>query len=902
MKIKAHVICHTHWDREWYFTREQFRTKLVRLIDGLLEMIETVPDYVSFMLDGQTIVIEDYLEIKPYKREELLHALRTGRILCGPWYILPDELLISGESHIRNFLAGSRVLGEEAPGMKTAYLPDSFGHPAQMPQIAEGLGMDTMVFWRGTSNAIENTEFIWQSPHSGSEILCIHMPCGYGNSGNLSEDMEETIPRVTGLLETLGEKSTTNIVLLMNGSDHVAGQKNIPRIVQMINERCLRYELVLSTMEAFIKEVKDGLKEPDTFRGEFRSAQRSMLLGGTLSTRMECKLKNDQVQKKMERYLEPMLAAEYLAGDKIDTKGWSDYLWRKILENQPHDSICGCSIDEVHREMMTRYGCVLQLEDMLMSDTAERLTQKSGNAAESAAELLLFEPSADGLPAYLEVTVQLDRMLVQKVNYTKSVIEDFETDINHPDMGEGFRITDETGRDISFVLLKQEKTYDTLYQDHTLPEIYKVNQVQAVLLLPGFSFGYHVLTIQKDEAVSERVSIDARDWIENEYYRVSASEGAFIVMDKKTGVIHGQVGKLLDLGDAGDEYTYSWPKEDRCYTWKPENLTVSREVLGSIGMALTVTGDMELPSGLLADRSGRTEEMVRCPVTMRVSLFRGIGRLDFHTCVDNQAMDHRLQVRFPAGIRSDYSESMDVFGVTKRAIKVEVPDEWAEYPQSTHPTHGFVALEDGADGMAIAAVGLTEFEAVDMGTECAVNLTLLRSVGWLSRTDLNTRKGNGGWTIETPDAQCRGHYEFDYSISYYNGSWRDARVFGLMEQRRLPSVVFPNRSGLHFEGFQEETQFLSQLPEGIRLSAFKKAENGSGLILRLFSISNRVEEVCLRLPECIASASRVNLAERQQSELKLNGRQLLFSVEACEIVTIRLETAERQQTEGKVMG
>ena len=147
MSMKAHMICHTHWDREWYLTREEFRTKLVRLIDGLLDIIDNVPEYVSFMLDGQTIVIEDYLEIKPYNRERLFAALKAGKIICGPWYILPDELLISGEAHIRNYMKGAQVVEEAGKKMEIGYLPDSFGHPAQMPQIIEGLGMNAMIFW-----------------------------------------------------------------------------------------------------------------------------------------------------------------------------------------------------------------------------------------------------------------------------------------------------------------------------------------------------------------------------------------------------------------------------------------------------------------------------------------------------------------------------------------------------------------------------------------------------------------------------------------------------------------------------------------------------------------------------------------------------------------------------------
>ncbi len=212
------------------------------------------------MLDGQTIVIEDYLEIKPYNREKLFAALKSGKIICGPWYILPDELLISGESHIRNYLKGTEIVAGAGTKMETAYLPDSFGHPAQMPQIVEELR---------------------------------------GKLGSLA-----------------------------------------------------------------------------SFTGELRSGERSMLLGGTLSTRMYLKQKNDAVQNRMERYLEPVLAIEKLCGGKWDARGYQDYIRKKILENHPHDSICGCSIDEVHAEMVSRYECVERLENMLIQDAVVRCAYK----------------------------------------------------------------------------------------------------------------------------------------------------------------------------------------------------------------------------------------------------------------------------------------------------------------------------------------------------------------------------------------------------------------------------------------------------------------------------------------------------------------------------------------------
>ena len=925
--MKAHMICHTHWDREWYFTREEFRTKLVRLIDGLLELIDQVPQYVSFMLDGQTIAIEDYLEIKPYQRERLYRALESGKIICGPWYILPDELLVSGESHIRNYLIGGGVLPEGSRKMKTAYLPDSFGHPCQMPQIVEGLGMDTMVFWRGTANFVKKTEFYWESPAKGCKTLCVHMPCGYGNCANLSGTEEEIFARVEEMVKTLGAVSTTDVVLLMNGSDHITGQKDIVEVVKAINGRARDFTVELSTLERFIGELKEKLPELETYTGEFRYGERSMLLGGTLSTRMYLKQKNDQVQRSMEQYLEPLWALEALLGGREDTRGWRTYLWKKILENQPHDSICGCSIDQVHREMETRFACVDQLQTMLTGDAMGRIA--GGMEAEtdnSGAALLLFEPSQDSQPSYVEAEIQLDRMLVQEVIFAKSIISDYEPEITHPGFPRAIRITDEQGREIPHVILSMEKGYPTRYQDHTAPEVYKANVIKVGMLLPAFAYGLHTLRVERldaDEHNAERQAAggqavengpDSNETvyvpetkgpkahaaaIENAYYTLTFQDGAFTVVDKKTGICHKGVNRFVDKGDAGDEYTYSWPLHDRTYTLSPDSVQVEAERVGDLRQSLKVTGELLLPEALTEDRKERSEILVPCPVTVMASLTRGVDRIDFTTCIDNRAKDHRLQVQFPSGIRTAVSQAEDIFHITERNIEVEVPETWAEYPQSTHPCHGFLNLEDESGGVSLIAQGLTEFEGEQGETETCLNLTLLRCVGWLSRTDLLTREGNGGWTIETPEGQCLGSHRFDYSLSYHKGSYRHCSVYALLNKALRPALLWQEEDGRNLAVRENPLDFLSDLPGDIRVSVVKPAEDGDDIILRLFHIGGEDRRFELRLPERITSVEAVNLAEEAagmetvesaEGMLTFMDHRMALTVRASQIVTLRLRT------------
>lgn len=892
--VKAHMICHTHWDREWYLTREEFRVKLVRLIDGLLDIVENDPEYVSFMLDGQMIVLEDYLEIKPRNRERLKKALSEGKILCGPWYVLPDELLISGEAHIRNYLMGRRVMGDMGTPMHIAYLPDSFGHPEQMPQIIRGLGMDTMVFWRGAAHFMRHTEFHWEAPDKASRVLCVHMPHGYGNSARISCDMDKSIPRLRSMIGALASASATDRVLLMNGSDHITGQRDVADIVKAFNGQVGDAEIRLSTLEAFIKELKAELPAPEleTYTGEFRYGERSMLLGGTLSTRMPLKQNNHAVQKTMERYLEPVLAWERLAGGREDSGDYCAYLWRKILENHPHDSICGCSIDAVHAEMMTRFGNVRQLQNLLLADSFRRIEKLAREGGEKAdAQWLLFEPTQDRTPSCVEAEVDLDRCLVQAVDFEKSVIEDYEDGIRHPPIPQALRIVDGGGRVIRHRILSAEKAYATDYQDETLPEVYKVNRLRVELLLPGYDYGFHILKVYKAEDPASKAvlfsgSADERPEIENEYYKISFHEDALKVLDKKTGRTCAGVNRLVDKGDAGDEYTYSWPLEDRTFYLDPGSIRLEAEKT-EISRHLKVSGSLELAASLTEDRKKRSDIMVSCPVEMVISLYEGIDRIDIKTVIENRACDHLLQVELPSGILAGASLSESCFSLTRRDIERSIPGDWVEYPQSTHPTHGFISLSDGKYGLSAIGHGLTEFEAENREGQSVLRITLLRCVGWLSRNDLLTRKGNGGWSVETPDAQLIGRHSFQYSFTWHEGDWAaKGHAYPLLHKHVHPSMAAQlKRSAKERTLPGNPLACLSDLPWDIRLSAVKLSEKGESLMVRLYSLAAGNREIALKLPDGIREVYLTNLAEERCEKVELAGSTLQMTLEPFRITT-----------------
>src|SRR5712691_2461722 len=235
-QLKIILVPHTHWDREWYQTFQQFRVRLVKTVDHLLDILDHDDSFTHFLLDGQTIVLDDYLEVRPEQEARLKHYTQTGRIQVGPWYVQPDEFLVSGESLIRNLQIGFRRAAEFGNLMRVGYVPDCFGHIAQLPQILCGFGIESAVFWRGVGSDVQHSEFSWAAPN-GSSILVIHLadPMGYSNARTMPLNPEEFVNRVELLSSNLLSKATTNTLLFMNGSDHLEPQDGLPAVIAAAN-------------------------------------------------------------------------------------------------------------------------------------------------------------------------------------------------------------------------------------------------------------------------------------------------------------------------------------------------------------------------------------------------------------------------------------------------------------------------------------------------------------------------------------------------------------------------------------------------------------------------------------------------------------------------------------------
>jgi mannosylglycerate hydrolase len=398
-----HVVSHTHWDREWYRPFQSFRLKLVHLIDGLLDLLDADPQFKYFMLDGQTIVLDDYLAMRPEKQAILRKHIQKGRILIGPWHILPDMFLVGPEAHIRNLLQGDRTARKFGPKMMIGYIPDPFGHPGQVPQILNGFGINTACLWRGLDD--EPAEFWWQSP-DGSRVLMAYLRDSYSNGAALpANNLTAFVDALDAAVDSLAAHSKVSDYLIMYGTDHMEPPLGTSRAIAYANKKMKETRVLHSTLPEFVAAIQSDINRQKlvlpSITGELRACRRMHLLPGVLSTRMWIKQRNQYCENLLVKWAEPFGVFQELVTRNsqspilINKSEILHQTWRLLMENHPHDSICGCSIDQVHEEMKVRFDQVDQVGEELTRQSLETLvTNINTDSSAGQSAIVIFNPTS----------------------------------------------------------------------------------------------------------------------------------------------------------------------------------------------------------------------------------------------------------------------------------------------------------------------------------------------------------------------------------------------------------------------------------------------------------------------------------------------------------------------------
>lgn len=909
MKQKTiHIISHTHWDREWYMPYENHHMLLIELMDKLLDTFEQDPEYRYFHLDGQTIILEDYLQVRPEKRSRLEHYIREGRIHIGPWYVLQDEFLTSSEANIRNLLAGHQDAKPYGQLSKIGYFPDSFGNMGQAPQILRQAGIDVAVFGRGVkptgfnntvvdSDSYESpySEMVWQSP-DGSEVLGILFANWYCNGMEVPtkrEDAEVYWRRKIAAAESF---ASTNQLLFMNGCDHQPIQTDLSEGIRIARELLPDYDVVHSNFDDYVASVREVLPvDLVTIKGELRSQHTDGwgTLVNTASARIYLKQMNQRCQTLLEKVAEPLAVFAHLAAGKEYPHHLFTYAWKTLMQNHPHDSICGCSVDEVHREMVMRFDKSYQATNFIVSESLNMLAKQIDTVSvkawgRGAVPFAVFNTSGWQRSGVVTVELVVDKKYFPEGPSPAALAEDLEQ-VSY----QSYRVLDDQGRyipagiedlGIHFGYELPKSRFRQPYMARHVRLTFKVDQVPAC----GYQSYAWVPDVEiADKGYLKTTSLTVSDrMMENAYIRVEiANDGTVCITDRTTGHSFEGLCAYENTGDIGNEYVYRQPPGEVPLSTKGLQAEVRLIEQSPYRAIIEVMHHWEAPVQAGAEfeeekrnlvwftdrKAQRVTETVPMTIRTQYVLEEEARGLKVRTSFNNQAKDHRLRVIIPTGVECDEHTVDSIFEIARRSNTPA--KEWVN-PSNCQHQQAFVSLTDGNIGLTVANLGLNEYEVLRDGSN-SIAITLLRAVSEL-----------GDWGVfPTPEAQCLGDHTVEFAIYPHAGDGIQSSTYAEAYMYPIPwsFVQVDVQIGL----LPSTYQWLNWTGDKLAFSTLKMSQDNGDVIARWYNMSNVTDELIV--------SSALGIKDVYESDvLERRGEQLAFKPEDNGPQSIRTEVGGHQ--------
>lgn len=849
MKKKVYIISHSHWDREWYMPYEQHHMRLITLIDDLLEQFETNPDFNSFHLDGQTISLDDYLEVRPNKREALQKAITEGKLKIGPFYILQDDFLTSSESNTRNMLVGLEESRKWGAPVKLGYFPDTFGNMGQAPQMMLEGGLDVTAYGRGVkptgfNNVVINDEKytsqyseMWWEGSDKSKVLGILFANWYSNGNEIPAEKEAAIKFWDTKLADAEQFASTNHLLMMNGCDHQPLQKDVTDAIKLANELYPDYEFLHSNFEDYINAVKADLPEDlNTVEGELTSQETDgwYTLANCSSSRIYLKQRNTEVSRQLENITEPLatMAAEITGEYPHDQLR---YAWKLLMQNHPHDSICGCSVDEVHQEMMTRYLKSHEVGKFLANEALETLTNAidTSKFPEGSKPFVVVNTTGQNKTGYVETMIEWKR----KPFSEGSPGELFYSlkDEEKP----SFNVVDENGNPVEVEVLDVETTfgYDLPKDAFRIPFMATYVKVRLHLdKMAGLSWkGFALIEGDAPKFNDSPIYDEASQTLENKVIKAVISEdGRLSITDKKNDVTYDNMLTFENVGDIANEYIFKQPKNDTPIFAHEFPYEIEVKTNNSLIAEIILKQTMMIPHAaeeLLQEEmkavlemrqrnAGRSSELIPFVMETTITLEKNSEQLKFATYYNNQSENHRLRVLFPTGIETDKHYAESIFEVIERPNYVS-----SSWTNSTNPQHqhSFVNVQDENKGVTVSNFGINEYEILN--DQNTIALTILRSTGEL---------GDWGY-FPTPEAQCIGENTIEFAVAFHTAddkfdSFKDGQAF------QIPFSV--KQTSIHEGELNTTQQFATIESDQFLMTALKRKEHEMDIVLRGYNLSN----------------------------------------------------------------
>ncbi|WP_319460278.1 glycoside hydrolase family 38 C-terminal domain-containing protein [Micromonospora sp. RTP1Z1] len=917
------VVPHTHWDREWYEPFQRFRLRLVALLDEVFDRMAQ-DERQRFTLDGQLAAVDDYLEVRPERREQVVALVRAGRLAVGPWQILLDEFLCSGENIVRNLergLARSAALGGAMP---VGYLPDMFGHIAQMPQLLAGAGLAHACVFRGVPDRVRSHAFAWRAP-DGTTVRTEYLPGGYGNAAGLMDDPRLVTRRATDLAERLRgwrPDGDDTPILAMYGADHAAPAPDAPDLLAAAGVDGVHLRLgTLAEYFATQPTTVDGLP---TVTGELRSHARANILPGVISVRAHLKQAMGRAERRVERYAEPLAALFH----DPSVQRFLDMAWTRLIDASCHDSVTGCGCDETAEQVAARLAEADQLGRAVCDLVGARLAgavPRDGHllfnptpAARTALVRLEVEAPADG-PVGL---VGADGRVApaQVLDRARTLLaDDLVPAADLPAVLTRVHGRELYGQEITAwsvspddatltfeVARHGDPTFDV--EDVRLalaaeggPDRWRVRivaaprlTVAALVEVPALGLAaVRPVALPADgptarasgaapgpaEAGTPSVTVVDRA-VDNGLLRVEVAEDGTLRLSTPDGLSVDGLARLVDGGDVGDSYNYAPPAADELVD-KPRAVRTVVVHDGPVVAVLDVVREYRWPVGADVDAGSRRVDREAVTVTTRVELRAGEPFARLRLSFDNRCDDHRVRLHLPlpAPARSSYAEGQ--FAVVERGLTAE--GGGGEVPLPTFPASGFVAAGGAEGSLAVLLTQPTEYELTDSGRELAV--TVLRAIGMLSRNRHALRDEPAGPQLPTPLAQCRGERSVDLAVLPFRGDWDSAGVLAAAEAYRHELLDFPG-AGEPSGGLPAPVTGLTVDGDGVLLTSVRDRDGR----VELRMVAARDTRAVIGAGRGVRGAWRADLVGRAGEPLPVDADNLVrLPLRAWEIATVQLD-------------
>jgi len=915
---KIHIISNTHWDRDWVYPFQETRLLLLEFMDNLLDLLETDKSYHSFLLDSQTMAVEDYLDLRPEKEDLVKKHIQAGRLIVGPWYSLPEEYIVNGESLVRNLVIGHRLAQKWGKVNKVGYTPFSYGQTSQMPQIYRGFDIDTIIFYRGINTP--KSEFVLEGPDGSRLTGCRFgalsrfsyyfyiyrmarfgmsrdewwydwdrgaLPFRLNNEHHPHDHYYPLVPekapfntqilpqQLKKLIADESEHFSTSHIACMQGFDCSSPD---PRETELI-EACkpivksLGSEICQDSMENFMKQMMKELRDPYVIKGESRdpgaTGKWTHLMGDVISSRTKIKRRNAQVETVLQRWAEPFASLGWILGGEY-MKSALDLAWRYLLQNHPHDDICGAGIDQMEKDMMHRF------------DQAEIIAQ--GVTRRSLAAIQKQIDNNDVDPQEAVITV------FNPCPYPRTDVVTLTVDLPDKSGYQGFALYDQAGTMIPHVEVNRTP-YGTLVRN--LQDISLQLRSQRVQLHAEFidipAFGYKTYSVKRQKSDLGKLDIQlnapqSTATMENEYLRILINkDGSLNILDKITGVEFANQHYFEDGGESGHAWIHMAPEQDKVITTLGTEPTIEQLESSEYLIRYRVKHLLNVPVNLEGQQGSyrRSEKTVPMPVESILTLRKGQRWLDISSKVDNPAEQHRLRACFPTGLNASVSAAEAAFDVIERPI-VRTPDSlYYNKPNPQYPMHRFVDISDQKVGLAILNDGIREYEAVD-DEKRTLCITLFRGFTAMQSPVIDQ------WDVYPwmKLSQSLGTNEWRYAILPHTGTWQEGGLYQEAEKFNLPLETAQAGSG--GGNLPKELALLEITPSDTILSALKKCEHRDTLIMRLFNPTSREIDAKITLHLQINQAWLTNMNEQRKEQLPLKDNNVSVKLGPKKIITIEL--------------